>query len=98
MDDSRVGHDRQNKPVPTALDSGALGRERKLYLREMVARFYDVFNGDTDITDLSVHEQTYYNCLSPGPSDDWSSDDEMRTDTKKNLKSVNRLLAEKHTS
>ncbi|HEU4767048.1 MAG TPA: hypothetical protein VFS77_06725, partial [Pyrinomonadaceae bacterium] len=65
--------------------------------REMVARFYDVFNGDTDITDLSGHEQTYYNCLSPGPSDDWSSDDEMRTDTKKNLKSVNRLLAEKHT-
>ena len=39
MDDSRVGHDRQNKSVPTALDSGALGRERKLYLREMVARF-----------------------------------------------------------
>jgi len=66
--------------------------------REMVARFYDVFNGDSNLADLSVHEQTYYNCLSPGPSDDWSSDDEMRTDTKKNLKSVNRLLAEKHTS
>jgi len=66
--------------------------------REMVARFYDVFNSDTDVTDLSAHEQTYYNCLSPGPSDDWSSDDEMRTDTKKNLKTTNRLLAEKHTS
>jgi hypothetical protein len=39
MDDARVGHDRQNKSVPTALDGGALGRERKLYLREMVARF-----------------------------------------------------------
>jgi hypothetical protein len=39
MDDTRFGHDRQNKSVPTALDGGALGRERKLYLREMIARF-----------------------------------------------------------
>ncbi len=66
--------------------------------REMVGRFYDVFNDDSDITDLSATEQTYYNCLSPGPSDDWSSDDDMRTDEKKNLKSVNRLTATKHTT
>lgn len=66
--------------------------------REMVARFYDVFNSDTDVTDLSPPEQTYYNCLSPGPSDDWSSDDEMRTDDKKNLKTTKRLLAEKYKS
>ena len=39
MDDVRVGHDRQNKSVPTALDGGKLGRERRLYLREMIARF-----------------------------------------------------------
>jgi hypothetical protein len=39
MDDNRVGHDRQNKTVPTALDGGTLGRERKLYLRETIARF-----------------------------------------------------------
>ena len=39
MDDNRVGHDRQNRTVSTALDGGALGQERKLYLRELVARF-----------------------------------------------------------
>jgi hypothetical protein len=39
MDDSRVGHERQNKPVAGALDGGALGRERKVYLREMIARY-----------------------------------------------------------
>lgn len=39
MDDTRAGQDRQKKPAPTALDGGALGRERKLYLREMIARF-----------------------------------------------------------
>ncbi|HEX2271469.1 MAG TPA: hypothetical protein VHH35_18130 [Pyrinomonadaceae bacterium] len=65
--------------------------------RQMVGRFYDVFNNDIDVTDLSGAEQTYYNCLSPGPSDDFSSDDEMRTDDKKNLKGT-RLFAEKHSS
>ncbi len=31
--------DHRPKPTPTALDGGALGPERKLYLRELVARF-----------------------------------------------------------
>ncbi len=36
-DDQRRGQ--QNEPVPEALDGGDLGVERKLYLRELVARF-----------------------------------------------------------
>lgn len=39
MDDHRVGHDRRAGFVPEALDGGRLGPERKLYLRELVARF-----------------------------------------------------------
>ena len=39
MDDSRLGLERKTQTVPTALDGGALGRERKLYFREMIARF-----------------------------------------------------------
>ena len=36
MDDNR---DKKNKTVPTSLDGGDLGPERKLYCREIVARF-----------------------------------------------------------
>lgn len=39
MDDERTGHDRHAGFVPEALDGGRLGPERKLYLRELVARF-----------------------------------------------------------
>jgi hypothetical protein len=39
MDDNRFGHERQSRSIPSALDSGALGVERKLYLRELIARF-----------------------------------------------------------
>jgi len=66
--------------------------------REMVGRFYNVFNEDAAKASLSATEQVYYNCLSPAQTDDWSSDDELRKDDKKNLKSVNRLTAKKHTS
>jgi hypothetical protein len=38
MDDNRFGHERQSKSTPS-LDGGALGRERRLYLRELIARF-----------------------------------------------------------
>jgi len=37
IDDNRHGKD--NQPVPTSLDGGSLGVERKLYCRELVARF-----------------------------------------------------------
>lgn len=39
MDDNRPGADGTVRPVPEALDGGDLGPERKLYLRELVARF-----------------------------------------------------------
>lgn len=39
LDDERLGAERKPGRVPTALDGGALGRERKLYLRELIARF-----------------------------------------------------------
>jgi hypothetical protein len=38
IDDNRLGND-EGKPVPAALDGGDLGIERKLYCRELVARF-----------------------------------------------------------
>jgi hypothetical protein len=39
MDDQRLGAARNPAAVPEALDGGKLGVERKLYLRELVARF-----------------------------------------------------------
>ena len=39
IDDHRVGDRRQENIVPESLDGGALGPERKLYCRELVARF-----------------------------------------------------------
>ncbi len=39
-DDNLAGHDdAENRKVPAALDGGDLGPERKLYLRELIARF-----------------------------------------------------------
>lgn len=39
-DDNRRGHkEAKNSKVPTALDGGELGRDRKLYLRELIARY-----------------------------------------------------------
>ena len=39
LDDNRLGSERTVKPVPESLDGGALGPERRLYLRELIARF-----------------------------------------------------------
>lgn len=39
MDDLRLGHKREPGEVPTSLDGGKLGIERKLYCRELIARF-----------------------------------------------------------
>jgi hypothetical protein len=38
-DGNRVGSERKIVDVPTSLDNGDLGPERKLYLRELIARF-----------------------------------------------------------
>ena len=39
IDDNRVGQDRKEKVVPESLDGGKLGPERKLYCRELIARY-----------------------------------------------------------
>jgi len=39
MDDNRLGANRKSGVVPEALDGGKLGLERKLYCRELIARF-----------------------------------------------------------
>lgn len=39
IDDNRRGDGRDLRPVPESLDGGRLGPERKLYCRELVARF-----------------------------------------------------------
>ena len=39
MDDERLGAQRKEGRVPASLDGGKLGIERKLYCREMIARF-----------------------------------------------------------
>ena len=38
-DDNRLGHNAETGDVPASLNNGALGVERKLYIRELVARF-----------------------------------------------------------
>ncbi len=38
-DDQRLSHERTPGTVPEALDGGAVGVERRLYYRELVARF-----------------------------------------------------------
>ncbi len=39
MDDNRAGHDGKLADVPESLDGGLLGVERKLYCRELIARY-----------------------------------------------------------
>jgi len=39
MDDHRAGPERKDRDISAALDGGKLGIERKLYCREMIARF-----------------------------------------------------------
>jgi hypothetical protein len=39
MDDHRLGTERKDRDISAALDGGKLGIERKLYCREMIARF-----------------------------------------------------------
>ncbi len=39
IDDNRAGSKREPRNIPEALDGGKLGKERKLYLRELIARY-----------------------------------------------------------
>jgi hypothetical protein len=63
--------------------------------RKQAARFQDVWLGAAPISSLSAPEQQYYNVMSPVQHEDFSSDDDMRTDTKKNL-TGKRLWAQHH--
>ncbi|MEK7322707.1 MAG: hypothetical protein AABZ84_06485 [Pseudomonadota bacterium] len=61
----------------------------------MVARFYDVWLKVDDKSALPGHQEDYYDEISEAQQEDFSSDDDMRTDDKKNLKGK-RLYADKH--
>lgn len=63
--------------------------------RKQVGRFYDVWLGDSDQADMDSVESDIYGAMSPQREDDYSSDDDMRTDDRKNLKGK-RLFAQKH--
>lgn len=63
--------------------------------RKQVGRFYDVWLGDTDRADMDSDEGEIYDVMSPPRDEDFSSDDDMRTDDKKNLQGK-RLFAQKH--
>jgi len=63
--------------------------------RKQVGRFYDVWLDDADQSDMDSVESDIYGAMSPQRDEDFSSDDDMRTDDKKNLKSK-RLFAQKH--
>jgi len=63
--------------------------------RKQVGRFYDVHNGDADLSDMDDDEQMVYQAMSPQRDEDFSSEDEMRNDNQKNL-AGKRLFAQKH--
>lgn len=51
--------------------------------REMVARFYDVWLKIDDKSTLPGREADYYDEMSEAQQEDFSSDDDMRTDDEK---------------
>lgn len=63
--------------------------------RKQVGRFYDVWLGDTDRADMDSDEGEIFDALSQQRDEDYSSDEDMRTEDKKNLKGK-RLFAKKH--
>jgi hypothetical protein len=65
--------------------------------RKQVGTHYDVHNGDLSESDMDTEDQAIHEAMSDIEDEDFSSDDEMRTDDKKNLKK-NRFYAEKHKS
>ncbi len=66
IDDNRAGHDSTDSRVPTSLDGGRLGPERKLYCRELIARFghalalnWNIGEENTQSTD-EVRDMVHY--------------------------------------
>lgn len=66
--------------------------------RKMVARINDVFKGGAEPEDLPFFEEEIYEAMSPIREDDLSSDEEMRDESHKKLKSKSRLHAKHHES
>ena len=73
-DDNNRGHGKENKNgiVPTSLDGGDLGPERKLYLRELVARFghhlalnWNLGEENTQTTKQQMEMATYLRAVDP---------------------------------
>jgi hypothetical protein len=62
--------------------------------RQQVGRFYDAWL-KSDMGELLPADADYYDVLSPVNAMDYSSDEDMRTDEKKNLK-TKRLFADKY--
>ena len=72
MDDNRVGHEPKIALIPTSLDGGALGNERKLYCRELIARFahnlalnWNIGEENTQSTEEIRDMATYIHDLDP---------------------------------
>lgn len=74
MDDNNRGHGKkaQQATVPTSLDGGDLGPERKLYLRELVARFghhlalnWNLGEENTQSTEQQVAMANYLRAVDP---------------------------------
>ena len=73
-DDDNAGHSgaKKNGKVPTSLDGGDLGPERKLYLRELVARFghhlalnWNLGEENTQTTKQQIEMATYLRAADP---------------------------------
>lgn len=63
--------------------------------RRQVGEFYDVHNGDAEMSDLDSEDQALYGALSPARDEDYSSDEDLWDDNAKNL-AKKRLYAQKH--
>ncbi len=80
-DDHRGGHKKADGYVPTSLDGGNLGVQRKLYLREMIARFghnlalnWNLGEENTQTTTQQQAMIDYIKRIDPyGASDGWRS-------------------------
>lgn len=74
LDDNRIGPERKGGVVPESLDGGALGIERKLYSRELVARFghalalnWNIGEENTQSTDEIRDMVSFLRAIDPYP-------------------------------
>jgi len=72
IDDNRRGHDKNHREVPESLDGGKLGIERKLYCRELIARFahhlalnWNIGEESTQSTEEIIQMGSYIQSIDP---------------------------------